>query len=43
VKKDQGCNGGMTYDAYTYLMKNYAYLEEDWKYTATDTAECTYE
>jgi len=33
----------MTYDAYTYLMKNYAYLEEDWKYTATDTADCTYD
>ena len=43
VTADNGCGGGMTYDAYTYLMDAYAYLEDDWPYTATDDADCTYE
>lgn len=42
VTVDDGCNGGMTYDAYTYLTDHYAYLEDDWPYTATD-ATCTYD
>lgn len=41
VVADQGCNGGMTYDAYTYLMTANAYLEADWPYEGTDSA-CTY-
>ena len=41
VTVDDGCNGGMTYDAYTYLMSHNAYLEADWPYTATD-GTCTY-
>ncbi len=36
VTVDDGCNGGMTYDAYTYLMSANAYLEKDWAYTAKD-------
>jgi len=42
VTVDQGCNGGMTYDAYTYLMSAHAYLEADWPYTAAD-GTCTYD
>jgi len=42
VTADQGCGGGMTYDAYTYLMDHKAYLEDDWAYTATD-GTCTYD
>ena len=42
VTVDDGCNGGMTYDAYTYLMDHNAYLEADWAYTATD-GTCTYD
>ena len=42
VTVDEGCNGGMTYDAYTYLTDHNAYLEADWPYTATD-GTCTYE
>ena len=41
VTVDDGCGGGMTYDAYTYLMSANAYLEADWPYTATD-GTCTY-
>ena len=41
VTVDDGCNGGMTYDAYTYLLDHFAYLEADWPYTATD-GTCTY-
>jgi len=41
VTVDDGCGGGMTYDAYTYLMDHYAYKESDWAYTATD-GTCTY-
>ena len=41
VTVDEGCNGGMTYDAYTYLIDHNAYLDEDWAYTAMDS-ECTY-
>lgn len=36
VTVDDGCNGGMTYDAYTYLMTANAYLEDDYAYTAKD-------
>lgn len=32
----------MTYDAYTYLIDHFAYLEADYPYTATDTP-CTYD
>ena len=42
VTVDDGCGGGMTYDAYTYLMDHYAYLEADYKYTATD-GNCKYD
>ena len=42
VTVDDGCNGGMTYDAYTYLTSHWAYLEDDWAYTATDQT-CTYD
>ena len=41
VTADDGCGGGMTYDAYTYLMTAYAYNEDSWPYTATD-GTCTY-
>ena len=34
VTVDDGCNGGMTYDAYTYLMSANAYLDADWPYLA---------
>ena len=33
----------MTYDAYTSLTSHWAYLEDDWAYTATDEAPCTYD
>ena len=41
VTVDDGCGGGMTYDAYTYLIDHYAYLEADYPYTATD-GTCNY-
>lgn len=42
VTVDNGCGGGMTYDAYTYLISHKAYLEDDYPYTATD-GTCTYD
>ena len=41
VTTDNGCGGGMTYDAYTYLMDHNSYLESDYAYTATD-GTCSY-
>jgi len=42
--QSKGCNGGETYDAYSYLMNHNAYLAEDWPYTATNSTDgCTYE
>ena len=42
VTVDEGCNGGMTYDAYTYLIDHNAYTEDNWAYTAMDST-CTYD
>jgi hypothetical protein len=42
VTVDEGCNGGMTYDAYTYLIDHNAYTEDTWAYTAMDS-KCTYD
>lgn len=39
---DAGCNGGWTYDAYSYLTDHYAMAEADYPYTATD-GTCSYD
>ena len=39
--EDHGCDGGNTYNAFTYLIDHWAYLDSDWPYVAEDT-KCTY-
>ena len=40
--EDHGCDGGNTYNAFTYLIDHWAYLDSDWPYVAEDT-KCTYD
>ena len=38
----RGCDGGMAYNAYGYLMDNFAYLEQDYRYKAK-ASSCKYD